>query len=179
MPIRGGEPQPEKRFPARPFFLSCARRCATRPSGVSFGGLVIISLATHAWARVYPLYLKDEVGLDAGTIVQMQTFLLVGTLVSSYAWGWLADRFSGRLVLLSGVLAMGVLPLIWVAMPRHGELGIFWAAVAARAVGRRVHWVQHWQDRQLNVDLVPAKKRRNTWRCLSWTQTSRRSGARC
>ena len=94
-----------------------------------------MSLATHAWGAFIPLYLKDEVGLDAGTVVQMQTFLLVGTLVSSYVWGWLADRFSGRLVLLSGVLAMAALPLIWMATPRHSELGVFWSAVAAALWG--------------------------------------------
>ena len=45
----------------------------------------------------------------------MQTFLLIGTLVSSYRWGWVADRFGGRIVLLSGVLTMlAAISWIWI-----------------------------------------------------------------
>ncbi len=170
MPIRGGESQPES-VSQRAHFSLLREALRDAPFRRFLWGLVIISLATHAWGAFIPLYLKDEVGLDAGTIVQMQTFLLIGTLVSSYAWGWLADRFSGRLVLLSGVLAMGVLPLIWVAMPRHSELGIFWAAVAAALWGGGSIGFSIGQDRQLNVDLVPAKKKTEYMALFyTWTQ---------
>ncbi len=94
-------------------------------------GLVIMALATHACGAFIPLYLKDEVGLDAATVVKMQTFLLIGTLVSSYGWVWVADRFGGRLVLLSGVLTTGALPLIWMIIPLHDESGVICAAIVS------------------------------------------------
>ena len=158
MPIGGSDPQSEG-VSQRAHFSLLRDALRDAPFRRFLWGLVIMSLATHAWGAFIPLYLKDEVGLDAGTVVQMQTFLLVGTLVYSYAWGWLADRFSGRLVLPSGVLAMAALPLIWMATPRHSELGVFWSAVAAALWGVGSIGFSIGQDRQLNVDLVPAEKK--------------------
>jgi len=64
-----------------------------------------------------------------------------------------------------------VLPLIWVAMPRHSELGIFWAAVAAALWGGGSIGFSIGQDRQLNVDLVPAKKKTEYMALFyTWTQ---------
>ena len=170
MPIGGGGPQREA-VSQRAHFSLLRQALRDAPFRRFLWGLVIMSLATHAWGAFIPLYLKDEVGLDAGTVVQMQTFLLIGTLISSYGWGWLADRFSGRLVLLSGVLAMGVLPLIWMAIPRHSEAGVFWAAVAAALWGVGSIGFSIGQDRQLNVDLVPVEKKTEYMALFyTWTQ---------
>lgn len=170
MPIGGGDPQPES-VSQRAHFALLRQALRDAPFRRFLWGLVIMSLATHAWGAFIPLYLKEEVGLDAGTVVQMQTFLLIGTLVSSYGWGWLADRSGGRIVLLGGVLAMGVLPLIWVAIPRHSEVGVFWAAVAAALWGVGSIGFSIGQDRQLNVDLVPAAKKTEYMALFyTWTQ---------
>ncbi len=101
----------------------------------------------------------------------MQTFLLIGTLVSSYEWGWVADRFGGRLVLLSGVLTMGALPLIWMIIPRHDESGVICAAIASPLWGIGSIGFGIGQDRQLNVDLVPAEKKTEYMALFyMWTQ---------
>ena len=76
-----------------------------------------------------------------------------------------------RSVLLSGVLAMGVLPLIWMAIPRHSEAGVFWAAVAAALWGVGSIGFSIGQDRQLNVDLVPVEKKTEYMALFyTWTQ---------
>lgn len=90
MPIGGGNPQPESVSQRTHFSLLREAVCDVLFRRFLWG-LVIMSLATHAWGAFIPLYLKDEAGLDVGTVVQMQTFLLVGTLFSIYSWGWLAD----------------------------------------------------------------------------------------
>ena len=168
MPIGGGDPQPEG-VSQRAHFSLLRDALRDAPFRRFLWGLVIMSLATHAWGAFIPLYLKDEVGLDAGTVVQMQTFLLVGTLVSSYAWGWLADRFAG--VVLLAACCMAALPLIWMATPRNSELGVFWSAVAAALWGIGSIGFGIGQDRQLNVDLVPAENKTEYMALFyTWTQ---------
>lgn len=71
MPIGGGDPQPQA-VSQRAHFSLLRAALRDAPFRRFLWGLVIMSLATHAWGAFIPLYLKDEVGLDAGTVVQMQ-----------------------------------------------------------------------------------------------------------
>ena len=70
MPIGGGDPQPEG-VSQRAHFSLLRDALRDAPFRRFLWGLVIMSLATHAWGAFIPLYLKDEVGLEAETVVQM------------------------------------------------------------------------------------------------------------
>jgi MFS family permease len=66
-----------------------------------------------------PLYLKEQLGLPEGTVVMLDTVVMVGGALSSILWGWAADRLGSRPILMLSV-AMGVLlPLAWLFLPRH------------------------------------------------------------
>jgi hypothetical protein len=54
-----------------------------------------------------PLYLKEQVGLPSGTVVILDTVVMVGGALSSILWGWAADRIGSRPVLMSA-LAIGL-----------------------------------------------------------------------
>ncbi len=43
---------------------------------------------------------------------------MIGSLLSSYFWGWLADRYGSKPIALNGLLMTLLLPILWAIMPR-------------------------------------------------------------
>ena len=82
-------------------------------------GVGLIALAFVPMTSFLPLFMQEQVGLGAGHVVWLQTGTLLATLLSSYLWGWAADRYGGKPVMLSGVALRVLLPLCWLLMPRH------------------------------------------------------------
>jgi MFS family permease len=157
LPLPGGGPAPGV-VSQRAHFG--AMRRALRDAGLRrfLWGLTAVTLSVHAWGAFLPLYFKEEVGLSAGLVVGLQTWFLLGTLLSSYLWGWLADRLGSRPVLLSGLGAMLLLPPLWLWLPR-GEDAIFWAGAAAALWGVGSIGYSLGHDRQLFVEIVPARQK--------------------
>ncbi len=89
--------------------------------------LVALGLNTLAMGPVYsflPIFMKDKVGLSAGSIVFLSTGSLIGSLLSSYFWGWLADRYGSKPIALNGLLMTLLLPILWAIMPRLSPLSL-------------------------------------------------------
>jgi len=80
-------------------------------------------------ASFLPLFMKDLVGLSEQQVVLLQNGALVGALLSGYVWGWLADRYGGKLVWLAGILLRCAAAIGWLLMPRYApaSLGIAFA----------------------------------------------------
>ncbi len=93
-------------------------------------GLALITLGTVPLASFLPLYLHELVGLSAGAAIFVQMGTLLGTVVSSYLWGWAADRYGGRPIMLTGVLLFTLVALLWWFMPRQ----VSWALYVALAI---------------------------------------------
>lgn len=81
-------------------------------------GLGLVTLATAPVFAFIPLYMQEKVGLNPGSVVFLQTGGLVGGLLSSYFWGWLADRYGSKPVAMSGLSLTATLSLWWYLMPR-------------------------------------------------------------
>ncbi|MHB9131868.1 MAG: MFS transporter [Armatimonadota bacterium] len=86
------------------------RRFLTGMSCVLLGSVVVAFL---------PLFMKEQVGIQPEKIVLLDTGILLGGLLSGYFWGWAADRFGGKPILIIGVAMMAALPLCWLCLPRH------------------------------------------------------------
>ncbi len=82
-------------------------------------GLALITLGTVPLASFLPLYLQDLVGLDASAVVFIQMGTLLGTLASSYLWGWAADRYGSKPVMLTGAAMLVAQPILWWLLPRQ------------------------------------------------------------
>jgi HEAT repeat protein/MFS family permease len=80
-------------------------------------GAGLITLATVPLGAFVPLFMQDVVGISAGNVVYLQTGALIGGLVSVYLWGWAADRYGSRPVMLTGVIFTALLPILWLLMP--------------------------------------------------------------
>jgi len=85
-------------------------------------GLALITLSTVPVASFLPLFLGEKIGLSAGNVILVQMGTLIGTVASSYLWGWAADRYGGRPPMLIGVGLFVLMPLLWWLMPRTGVL---------------------------------------------------------
>jgi HEAT repeat protein/MFS family permease len=93
-------------------------------------GIGLVTLSTTPLVSFVPLFMKEQVGLSADQVVWLETGILVGGLASSYLWGWLADRYGSKPVMISGVYFLPLLPLAWLLMPR----GTAWALYVALAI---------------------------------------------
>ncbi|MBN1318565.1 MAG: MFS transporter, partial [Anaerolineales bacterium] len=120
-------------------------------------GLVII--ASAALNSFVPLYMSEAVGLNSGNVVLLQSVVLIGGLITSFLWGWAADRYGSKPITISGVFLKAMLPILLFIIPRYSH----WSLPAAAAVS-------FWQGfagmgwsigsaRMLYVSIVPQIKR--------------------
>ncbi|MEZ4714184.1 MAG: MFS transporter [Caldilineaceae bacterium] len=82
-------------------------------------------LATLPLASFLPLYMREQVGLNESQVILVQTGGLLGGLASSYLWGWAADRYGSKPVMLVSVFVALFLPLCWWVIPRHVMLSLY------------------------------------------------------
>lgn len=121
-------------------------------------GFGIFSLATTAMFAFIPLYMADEVGLSSREVVLLQNGVLIGGLLSSFLWGWMADRYGSKPVMLTGLLLTVLLPLGWLVMPQHSALSLYVAIGLAVLQGvSNMGWVIG-SGRMLYVSLVPQEQ---------------------
>lgn len=122
-------------------------------------GTGLMTLATVPITAFLPLFMQEQVGLSPGNVVLIQLGTLAGGLLSSYVWGWAADRYGSKPVMLSGVYLTMLLPILWVLMPRHSNLSL-WAALGISFLQgvANVGWVVG-STRLLYVGVVPPEKK--------------------
>jgi MFS family permease len=87
-------------------------------------GAALITLGSVPMVSFLPLFMQEQVGLSAGSIVWLQAGTLVGNLVSSLPWGWASDRYGSKPVMVSGLALKIVLPVLWFVMPRGTDASL-------------------------------------------------------
>mgnify|MGYP005843917053 CR=1 FL=1 len=122
-------------------------------------GVGIITLVTVPLGAFLPLFMREQVGLSASEVVWLQTGSLAGTLVSSYLWGWAADRYGSIPVTLYGLGLRILLPLLWMFMPRETGAALYVALGIAFLQGVADMGWGIGSGRLLYVSVVPPEKR--------------------
>jgi HEAT repeat protein len=121
-------------------------------------GVALVTLATVPLVSFVPLFMKEQVGLSLDHVVWLETGGLLGGLASSYLWGWLADRYGSKPVMLVGVYLLALLPLAWLLMPRQ----VVWVLYLALAIAVGQGFINtSWSigsSRLLYVRVVPVEK---------------------
>ncbi len=122
-------------------------------------GVGLVVLNTGPVSSFLPLFMREQVGLSSGNTVWLQSGALVGGLMTSYLWGWAADRYGSKPIMQSGLYVRVALPVLWLLVPRGSEWSLHVAmgisvidglATTAWAVGA---------GRLLYTGLVPRAKR--------------------
>ncbi|MEE3234491.1 MAG: MFS transporter [Candidatus Latescibacterota bacterium] len=152
-PVPGGHPDPKSNS-YNDYFVELRRPLNDRPFCRFILGLSFVSIATHSWATFIPLYMKEEVGLQAGQIVHLQTWNMVGTLLSSYFWGYFSDKIGSTRVLFIGLAGMTSLPILWFFLPNIPTFKIIISGLSCAAWGITTIGFSIGQERRLNVELV-------------------------
>jgi len=98
-------------------------------------GVGLVILVAGPLASFLPLYMQDEVGISSGRVVWLQNGTLLGGLLFSYLWGWLADRYGGKPVMMSGIALRALLPVLWLLVPKHSSLSLYVALAIAFVQG--------------------------------------------
>ncbi len=127
--VPGGEPQPGAKVSLAGIFHPLKdpvyRRHLIGHMTMTFGWCATMPFA--------PLFLKNQIGLPADQVVTLDAVLMIGSLCSSFIWGWAADRYGGKPVMVSLLSLHVMMPLGLMLMPRHSEwshslaLGLYFA----------------------------------------------------
>lgn len=99
------------------------------------GGVGLVILVGGPLASFLPLYMQEEVGISSGRVVWVQNGTLLGGLLFSYLWGWLADRYGGKPVMMSGIALRAVVPILWLLVPKNSPVSLHIALMVAFAQG--------------------------------------------
>ncbi|MEA3335220.1 MAG: MFS transporter [Chloroflexota bacterium] len=124
--------------------------------------LLVLALATiggQAVRSFIPLFMKDEVGLSQGIVVLLSIGTFMGALVTSYFWGWAADRYSSRPVMQASLILLILLPVFWLMLPRFDPASVALAMAIAFLAGiATLAWQISW-TRYLFVNAIPSENR--------------------
>ena len=68
-----------------------------------------------------PLYMKETVGLLPQQVVLLDLAMMLAALLASMPWGWAADRYGSKPIMLLGLLLFIFYPLGLILIPRYSE----------------------------------------------------------
>jgi HEAT repeat protein/Na+/melibiose symporter-like transporter len=122
-------------------------------------GVAVLTIATVPLGSFVPLFMQEVVGLQKGNIVLLQIASLSGGLLSSYLWGWVADRYGSKPIMLWGLLLRLSLPVLWIFMPKNSDVSLYFAFVIALFQGIADMGWGIGSARLLYVSIVPMQKR--------------------
>jgi MFS family permease len=153
--IPGGAPQPEVARAERHLREAVYDRDLQKYSL----GVALVTLGTVPLASFLPLFMEEEVGLASSDVVLLQMGTLLGALLSSYLWGWAADRYGSKPVMLVGALLLVVTPVLWWLTPRGNPLSLYAALSVAFVQGvANLGW-GIGAGRLFYVRIVPVEKK--------------------
>ncbi|MBV7334462.1 MFS transporter [Chloroflexi bacterium TSY] len=120
-------------------------------------GLIVVTTAPVS--AFIPLYMQEEIGLTTGLVVYLQSSTLLAAMFTSYLWGWAADRYGSKPILVSGVVLKIFLPICWIVMPRVDPLNFYAALGIAFLQGVAEMGWAIGSARLLFVSVVPTEKK--------------------
>ncbi len=122
-------------------------------------GVSVIIVATTPVGSFLPLFMQEEVGLTAGNVVYLQMGGLLGGLLTSFVWGWAADRYGSKPVMLSGMNLRVLVPLLLLLIPRHSTASLPVALAINFLAGMADMGWGIGSTRLLYVSVVPPEKK--------------------
>lgn len=119
----------------------------------------IIILATVPVNSFIPLYMTEQVGLTKSNAVLLQIGALSGMLVTTYCWGWVADRYGSKPVMILGIGLRMLVPLALILIVRDSALSLYLAVAISFLQGTAdIGWAIG-SSRLLYIGVVPPEKK--------------------
>jgi MFS-type transporter involved in bile tolerance (Atg22 family) len=124
--------------------------------------LVALGLATVGSVSVIsfiPLFMKTQIGLTDGMVVLLGIGTYLGSLLTSFLWGWMADRYGSKPIMQFNLGLMLLLPIAWFSMPRGTPISAWVAMLIALVSGGAAQgWQISWM-RYLFVNAMPRRQK--------------------
>ncbi len=120
---------------------------------------IVMTLGWTPMASFVPLYLKEQIGLEPGQIILLDTTVMIGSLLSSLFWGWATDRYGGKPVMVFNLAALALHPLAFLLLPRHSDLSHTLAMVQYFIIGLVLPGWSIGYFRYLFVKLIPEERK--------------------
>lgn len=123
-------------------------------------GVSLTSLSFSALNAFVPLFMAEEVGLALDRVVYLGISSSLAALLFYYLWGWAADRYGSKPVMICGLGLKMAAPLGWVLLPLAGPgaANVFALAIAFLLGVANTGWlIGH--NRYLYVSAVPVDQR--------------------
>lgn len=134
MPVPGGQARPDTG--SRQRHLDNMRRALRDRNFVLYlAGLGCVTIGTMLYLSFLPLFLKERLGIAPGTVVTLDTAVMIGGALSSLLWGRIADRYGSRPVLMSAMALALSIPVGWLLLPRQAPHLLPWCALLYFAQG--------------------------------------------
>lgn len=110
---------------------------------ISIGGISIVSFI--------PLYMEKEIGLSEGQVVFLSIGTHIGALLTSFLWGWTADRYGSKPIMQTGIAFLWLLPVSWALLPANSPLSLPLAITIAFLTGVatlawQIGWTRYMYD---------------------------------
>ena len=123
---------------------------------LSYTALTMVAM--QIFSAFVPLLMKEEIGLPSSRIVLLEVAGSAVGVLSSYGWGWWSDRRGTRPLRLV-LLLMGLLPVLWMLLPRQHEWSFLGALIIAFVAGATYNGWWITDQRMLYGDIVPEERR--------------------
>ena len=122
-------------------------------------GTGLVMITTTPLASFIPLFMREQIGLSDGQVIYLQMGTLLASMITSYVWGWAADRYGSKPVVITSILFMLLLPFFWSLIPRLSPLSLP-AALGTSFVRGFINmgWLIG-SARLLFVNMVPSDKK--------------------
>ncbi|MBN2500878.1 MAG: MFS transporter [Anaerolineales bacterium] len=137
-------------------------------------GVGILTLGTSPLGSFLPLYMREEVGLSSGNAIYIQAAAMFGGILAGYLWGWAADRYGSKPIMLSGLLVRMLVPVFWFTIPRHVPVSLILALTISFIDGAANMGWTIGSGRLLYISIVPEAKSSdymavwNAWGGITW-----------
>jgi MFS family permease len=94
-------------------------------------GMVVTIVAQCMLGSFVPLFLKDVARMPSSRVIWLDAAGMVGGLGTSYLWGWCADRFGSKPMMLLSAMAFLSIPVLNIL----AEWQLFFGVLGAVAMG--------------------------------------------
>ena len=121
-------------------------------------GLALVTLGMVSSAFI-PLFMMEQVGLTLRKVVLLDISTAMGSLLFCYLWGWTADRYGSKPVMLSGLGFMLLGPIGYILLPRHHAYSNLLAGTIAFMMGIAGTGWGVGSGRYLYVSAVPTARK--------------------
>jgi MFS family permease len=121
--------------------------------------LGLVTIGSRSVISFVPLFMKEEVGLTNGIVILLSIGTYIGALVTSFLWGWAADRYGSKPVMQLSLYLLLLLPVAWVLLPQRSEASATLAMAIAVVAGiATLAWQISW-TRYLFVNAIPGQNK--------------------